>query len=464
MIGRVAALAAVVVAIVAVAVIVLSGGQSYEVFAVFQNAGQIVSGDQIEVAGNTVGTVKSVALTANGEAQIGMSIKSNYYQPLHQGTEATIRLTSLSGIANRYVDLRIGSSTAPKIPNNGIITTTNTTTAVDLDELFNTLDAPTRHGLQQVIQGTASEVAGQGKKMQAALAYLNPAIASSSVLFSQINRDTGGFTNFLTRSSKLVTDLSTRAGALSSLVTNLNTTTQALAAKQAALGESIRRLPGFMALANTTFVNLRNALNDLTPLVNATKPVAPKLRVFLEQLRPLAQQAVPTVRSLASTIRKNGADNDLIELTKLQPGLAAVAVKNVQANGKSRLGTFPQTTISLNDFTPELAVARPYAPDLTGWFEGFSHIGVDDANGATSRIATIILGGNALSNSAVETLTSLVPNLPLSQQAQAVLAQVTGLNITTGQGDRCPGSMERGGVYYPESGFPCTPSEVPTGP
>ena len=36
--------------------------------------------------------------------------------------------------------------------------------------------------------------------------------------------------------------------------------------------------------------------------------------------------------------------------------------------------------------------------------------------------------------------------------------------ITTGQGDRCPGSMERGAVYYPHTGYPCAPSEVPTGP
>ncbi|MEA2198835.1 MAG: hypothetical protein QOJ25_2886, partial [Solirubrobacteraceae bacterium] len=36
--------------------------------------------------------------------------------------------------------------------------------------------------------------------------------------------------------------------------------------------------------------------------------------------------------------------------------------------------------------------------------------------------------------------------------------------LVSGQGDRCPGSMERGGLFYPESGFPCTPSEVPTGP
>ena len=43
-----------------------------------------------------------------------------------------------------------------------------------------------------------------------------------------------------------------------------------------------------MALADTTFVNLRNALDDLTPLVNASKPVAPKLQKLLVQLEPLA--------------------------------------------------------------------------------------------------------------------------------------------------------------------------------
>ena len=35
--------------------------------------------------------------------------------------------------------------------------------------------------------------------------------------------------------------------------------------------------------------------------------------------------------------------------------------------------------------------------------------------------------------------------------------------LTSGQGDRCPGSMERGAVFYPEQGYPCNPSETPTG-
>ena len=68
-IGRVAAVAAVVVALVAVAVILLSGGRTYQVKAVFQNASQIVSGDLVEVAGNQIGTVSDIALTPSGQAR-----------------------------------------------------------------------------------------------------------------------------------------------------------------------------------------------------------------------------------------------------------------------------------------------------------------------------------------------------------------------------------------------------------
>ncbi len=101
--------------------------------------------------------------------------------------------------------------------------------------------------------------------MQRAWQYLNPAIASTSVLFREINRDTGKFTNFLVKSSNLVTTIAQRRNDLSGLVRHLATTTEALASQKTALGQSIQRLPGFMALADTTFVNLRNALDDVKP-------------------------------------------------------------------------------------------------------------------------------------------------------------------------------------------------------
>jgi len=465
-IGRAAAVGAVALAILAVAVIVLSGGSSYTVHALFQNASQIVNGDQVQVAGNAVGSVSNISLTKNGLADLTLTIDNGSLTPLHQGTEATVRLTSLSGIANRYVELRLGPATNPTIKNGGTISYTNTTSAVDLDELFNTLDAPTRKGLQNVLQGSASQYDGQGQKMRAAWQYLNPAIASSSVLFSELNRDTSKFTRFITKTGSLLNDLASRSGSLSGLVSNLNTTTQALAAQRQNLALSLQKLPGFMRLANTTFVNLRNALDDLTPLVNDSKPVAPKLRAFLEQLKPLAIQSVPTVKDLSLAISRPGANNDLIELLKLQPGLAAVAVQSLYANGQLRPGAFPISTTALNDSTPELATGRPYAVDLTGWFEGFTHPGTIDANGGTSRVASnnFTPTPGLASPGVLNLLTNVISTLPLPQQLQQFAANVNGLGITAYQGDRCPGSMERGALWYPESGFPCTPSEVPTGP
>jgi phospholipid/cholesterol/gamma-HCH transport system substrate-binding protein len=458
-IRRIAAVAAVLVAVVAVVLILLGSGSSYQVRAVFINASQIVTGDQVQVAGNPIGNVSSISLTPDGQAQLTLKITNSAFMPLKEGTEATVRQTSLSGVANRYVDLRLGPASARSIPDNGVITTNNTTSAVDLDQLFNTLNAPTLKGLQDVIQGSALQYAGRGKLAQAGWAYLNPAIASSAALFAEIDRDTGSFTNFIVKSGKLVTTLSQRSRALSGLVSNLATTTEAVASQRTALAQSIQRLPGFMRLANRTFANVRHALDVLTPLVNATKPVAPKLQELLTQLEPLAQDAVPTVHDLAQVISRPGPNNDAIDLTKLGVPLAAATVRDVKANGKTRPGAFPQTVTALNDFTPELATARPYAVDLTGWFEGFSHPGTIDANGAASRVSAT-LGVLSAADS------GLLDALPLQQQISEVIRLLTGPGggLTAFQGDRCPGSIERGALFFPESGFPCNPSQVPTGP
>ena len=497
MIGRLAALAALVVAVVAVALILLSGGPGYEVKAVFANASQIVTGDQVEVAGNPIGSVSNIQLTPNGQAELTLSINNSLYSPLHQGTHAIIRDPGLSSIAARYVQLDLGSATAPKIANGGVIPPQSTTSEVDLDQLFNTLDTSTRKGLQQVFQGSASQYAGKGQMAQLAWEYLNPAIASSSLLFQQINQDTSKFTRFIVTSSNLVTDLADRQANLSGLVSHLSTTFSALASQQVALGQSIQRLPPFMQLTNTTFVNLRNTLHDLTVLVDATKPdVNPakgypngRLYALLNQLRPLAIDAVPTVRNLANIIARGAPKgqgpcqvttvahqaqvsnptscNNLIELNQLAGPLANATVGGeygeplVYSDGQYRQGAFPVSVPALNQAVPELAVGRPYSVDLTGWFEGYSHPAVIDANGGASRIAPIV-GLESIQNGVLTPITNLLQNTT----GRAAYASSV---ITTGQGDRCPGSMERGptdpgsSATAVESGFPCNTSEVPTG-
>src|SRR5881227_963957 len=143
-VGRIAAVLALVGAAIVVLLLVLGGGSSYTVTAEFENASQLVTGNNVDVAGVPVGSVKQISLSDDGQALVKLEISDSAYAPLPEGTHATVRSQSLSGIANRYVDLALPThNTDQKISSGGQITQADTTSEVDLDQLFNTLDKPT---------------------------------------------------------------------------------------------------------------------------------------------------------------------------------------------------------------------------------------------------------------------------------------------------------------------------------
>jgi phospholipid/cholesterol/gamma-HCH transport system substrate-binding protein len=451
---RVLAAAALLVAVVVVGVVLVgSRGGSYTVHARFQNASQLVKGNLVQVAGVPVGKIQGIDLTPDGQADVRMKITDAGYRPLRRGTRAIVRQASLSGVANRYIDLQLPAADHQQtIPTGGVIDQSDTTTAVDLDQLFNTFDPKTRKALSGVIRGYASSYAGKGAEANAGWAYLNPSLAASSRLFKALDSDTPALKRFISQSSQLVGDLAARRSDLAGLVDHLATTTGALGRQKQALSTAIGDLPDFMRRADTTFVNLRATLDDLAPLVDESKPVAKKLRPFFAELRPLARDARPTLRDLSALVRSPGASNDLIELTKSSVPLRDAAVGPTRRNGKERDGAFPGSTKALKQATPELATARPYAPDLTGWFDDFSHSGLYDALGGASRAAPYV-------NLFAPVNGVLKPLLEPATQSEA-FKNATSLD----QRWRCPGSIERGATYKPSDDFPCDASEGPLGP
>jgi phospholipid/cholesterol/gamma-HCH transport system substrate-binding protein len=452
--ARILAIAALTAAIAVVGFELLGDrGESYVVHGRFQNAAQLVKGNLVEVAGVPVGTVAGIELTHDGQADVRMKITDGDYRPLRRGTRAIIRQASLSGVANRYVDLQLPAADhQATIPDGGVIDQSETTTAVDLDQLFDTFDPRTRKALSGVIRGYGAAYQGKGEQANAGWAYLNPALAASTRLFEELDSDTPALKRFLTASSRLVGDLAERRADLAGLVDHLATTTGAVGRQNRALQDAIAALPAFMRRADTTFVNLRATLDDLQPLVDESKPVAKKLRPFLAELRPLARDARPTLRDLARLLRSPGSANDLVELTQSAVPLRDAAVGPIKRNGKQRAGALPGSTKALQQSAPELATARPYAPDLTGWFDDFSHSGLYDALGGASR-ASIHLNLFAPVNGVLKPLTDPV------LQSEA-FKDATSLD----QRWRCPGAVERGAVYKPTPDFPCDASETPLGP
>jgi phospholipid/cholesterol/gamma-HCH transport system substrate-binding protein len=382
---RALVLVLVLLAIVTVAILLFTGDGGYRVTAEFANAGQLVKGNEVKAGGVTVGSVKDIDVTQDGRAKVTLGIDDEDYQPLRQGTRVMIKQASLSGIANRYVDLHLGPANGEEIDDGGVIGTDETATAVELDQIFNLFDDRTRTGLQDFFKGSAEMLRGRGNELRRGVHYLNPALSTGSRLFQELTRDEALLERFLVDSGTLVNALAERRGDLTGVVRNLNATFGALGRQQDALAESVERLPPFMRRANTTFVNLRTALDDVDPFVDASKPAVRRLGPFLDQARLFVRDGEPTIRDLSRTIGRPGARNDLIELIRSFPPLARAAMDERRVNGATRRGAFPETADALNAAAPTIAFGRPYTPDFVGWMDDFSTTGGYDALGGFSR-------------------------------------------------------------------------------
>jgi phospholipid/cholesterol/gamma-HCH transport system substrate-binding protein len=432
--------AGVVALVVLVAFALFGGGSSYTVTAGFENAGQLVRGNQVQVGGSAVGTVSEIELGDSGEAVVTMQIEDEF-RPLHQGTRATIRVTSLSGIANRYVALQPGPNDGEEIDDGGRIAADDTSAPVDLDQLFNTLDPETRDGLSKFIRGQGTYYSGRGEDAGRSLEYLSPALSSTSRLTREIALDKQIFSRFLTDTASLVGAVAERRNDLAQLVGNTSVTATAIADESASLSRALQLLPGTLRKANTTFVNLRATLDDLDVLVAESKPATRELAPFLRRLEPLVREARPTIRDLRLLISRAGPRNDLIELTSQAPRLADLSER-----------TFPRAIRTLDRSQENVEYARLYTPDLTGWITKFAEAAANyDANGHFARVQPVFL---PFSYNAAEN--ELEPK-PDSER-------LTGLEF--GQARRCPGSS----VQPPPDGSApvaaedCDPSTTPPGP
>ena len=413
----------------ATAVLMFGAGGGYRVHVTLDNAGQLVKGNQVKVGGRPVGMVESIELQDDARARIEVSIDDEL-APLHEGTVMTLRSTSLSGIANRYLALEPGRNDDPEIPDGGEVRAEDGREAVDLDQVLNTLDAQTQRDLQAFVRNAADTFADEpegseddeatlvaARQANAGLEALNPALSQSAATFRALMRDQAAFERFVVKSAQVVEDVSARPEHLDPLVGNALGAVGALARESVALESSLRQLPPTLRKTNSTLVNLRTTLQEARPLVRDARPVAPLLSDAFDQLRPFARDARPVVHRTRAVVDREGTRQDLLGVLDRMVGLSKVAVP-----------AFDSTVKTVEDALPIVREARPYVPDLIGGLmNGFggTTAGYYDANGHYVRIS---FQGSTATPTGVGTL---VPRPP-------ELQGLTGFR--TGVDKRCPGA------------------------
>jgi phospholipid/cholesterol/gamma-HCH transport system substrate-binding protein len=449
-VARVAGLGALVVAAVLVGMLLFGGDSGYRYNLLFESGGQLVPGNQVLVGGEPIGIVDDITLTDDAQAQVAITTDD----PLHEGTTATVRSPSLSGVANRYVSVAPGPNSEPELEDGGTIASDKTTSPVDLDQLFNTLDAPTREALRDVIKGQATIYTGNSAEARETYKYFAPGLQATERLLAELTDDQQALSQFLADGSTALGAIAARRDDLSQLTENANVALGAIARRNTEFDQVLGQLPPAMRQANTTFVNLRAALDDFDPLVDDLEVVAPDLPAFLRDVRSVVDPSIPVFRNLRQSLSLPGPNNDLNDSLRALPGAEAAASDSVGP-----------TIEGLDAAQETVDFAVPYTPDLLSFITKFGQItSYYNADGHYAR--ALPASSNLFDyNEATEVLEPI----PVSEQFQPFTE--TGLGPFT----RCPGSSTQ-----PNAGWPsptdhpflgdgsldgaCDPSDVPPGP
>jgi phospholipid/cholesterol/gamma-HCH transport system substrate-binding protein len=434
---RVVASAALVAVLIVVLVLVFANSSGYVVHADFQDASGLVTGDNVLLGPAAVGTVKSISLTGDGQANIALSLHGT--GTLHRGTVARIQEDSLSGIASKYVSLQPGPVTAPALTGGATIGSADTYSEVNIDELFDTFNPATRTGLSNLIRGEATSLRGKGQLANRTLEYLAPGLESTSDVTHELARDEPAFDGLIVKGAEAMKALAARSSQLSQLIANTSTATGAIDRQSQALQTALALAPATLTRSTRTFAGLDTTLDSLDPVVAAAKPASRRLPQFLAGLRSVSAEAIPTIAALNDLISDPNGGGDLTTLAQSAPGLVTQADR-----------AFPELVHNFNESRGQIDYLREYTPDvvaaLTNVGQASSYY---DANGHYARTAPVLY--------------------PFTTDAMGQLVQQNPADRYDGLqhvSTRCPGSAAQASSdgSSPVAVAGCDTKNVPSGP
>jgi len=253
-------------------VIIMGGfglGSQTEYKAVFSNASELTSGDDVRIAGVIVGKVKDVKIYNRDQAMVTFKIKDGV--PLTRDSRASIRFLNLIG--DRYMSLSEGTDRAPRLHSGDTLPLDRTTPALNLTALFQgfqPLFAALRPedvnklslNLIQVLQGEGGTV----QELLANTASLTNTLADRDQLIGEV----------ITNLSSLMTTVDDHHQQLDELITSMRSWFGDLAKDREVIGSS------------------------LTNISAVTKSVAD----LLTEGRPLLKQDVAQLRRLFTILGK----------------------------------------------------------------------------------------------------------------------------------------------------------------
>ncbi len=363
----------------------------FTIHAVVPNAGGLRPDSLVRIAGVNVGTVTSITPVAGRQAaDVTMTIQSSGL-PIHQDATFWIRpRTFLEG--NFFVDLYPGSPSVPDVKSGYTFPVQQTRYPVQLDQIFDSLQANTRKNLQTLLTSYGSAVKQSAPAFNASINYWLPAYEYTAVVTHDLlGEQPHDLSTWIAKQAIVSGAFDAHPQNLENLITDFNITAHAFSRENVALEHTVAELPHTLRVAipafnalNAAFPPLRALARTLLPGVRTAGPTIEVSLPFIHQLRLLVQPAElqGLAKDLSHTIPSLAKlTHETIPLMRNQVRPASSCVANVVIPW-SKLEIHDPHFNASNGFPPHPAYLEvvQLLPGLAGESRNF------DANGPYIRL------------------------------------------------------------------------------
>jgi phospholipid/cholesterol/gamma-HCH transport system substrate-binding protein len=331
-------LAAILAAIAVAALVVVgmaAGGEDggYKVRAIFDNGAFLVKGEDVRVAGATVGHVESVDVTGldepahadgspePGKAVVVMDIEEAGVQDFREDASCLIRPQSLLG--EKFVDCRVtepraaGSEPPMELevipegePGAGerFLPLENNGKAVDLDLVNNIMREPYADRFRLILNDLGAGLAARGDELASIVERSNPALRETDRVLAILAKQNRTLANLARDGARIMAPLARERAHIRGFINNANVTAEASAERNPDLEASLERLPAFLRELRLTMGGLRRFSDSATPTVTALGDAAPAITRATEALGPFSEAGIPALRTLGNAAEQSGPD------------------------------------------------------------------------------------------------------------------------------------------------------------
>ena len=199
---------------------------TYRISATLPNANTLIPGNEVRIGGIRVGQIQDVEpvteeviVPETGEtvvttaAKVDMELISDL-DPLPVDSQVIVRARSALGL--KYLELKRGDSDEGFDAGATMPITAATPEPVEIDEVFNTFDDPTRAAIQVNLTEFGNALAGRGQSLNAAIGDLRPLVENlEPVMRNLASADTNlsGFVRGLAAAAAEVAPVAQQQGA-----------------------------------------------------------------------------------------------------------------------------------------------------------------------------------------------------------------------------------------------------------